>query len=149
MYSGTVSTREVSTCIASATILEVAQQMRRDHVGDLVVVEYRSGEPIPIGIVTDRDLVVGVMAKDIDASKITAGDIMGPKIVTAYEGEQLEVAMERMRWSGVRRIPLVDSAGVLVGIVSLDDIEEKLAQTLANISCVGRTQKNGEKILRE
>lgn len=148
MYTGTVGTRQVQTCNKGATILQVAELMRSEHVGDLVVVEYRSGEPIPVGIITDRDLVVEVMALKQDPATITAADVMSRKLVIAYEGEQLEVAMDRMRWSGVRRIPLVDSGGVLVGIVTLDDILEKLALTLANVSRVGQLQNIEERLTR-
>jgi CBS domain-containing protein len=148
MYTGTVGQKQVQTCAKNATILQAAELMRIEHVGDLVVVEYRNGEPIPVGIVTDRDLVVEVMAKKIDPATILVGDVMSRKLVIAYEAEQLEVAMERMRWSGVRRIPLVNSAGALVGIVTLDDIIEKLAATLANVSHVGQLQNIEERLAR-
>lgn len=148
MYAGTVGTRKVETCTANATILQVAELMRSEHVGDLVVVEYRSGEPVPVGIVTDRDLVVQVLAKKEDPNTLTASDVMSRKLVIAYEGEQLEIAMERMRGSGIRRVPLVDSAGVLVGIVTLDDIIERLASTLADISRVSHMQNIDERLKR-
>ncbi len=148
MYAGTVGTRQVETCSTQATILQVAELMRSEHVGDLVVVEYRNGNPIPVGIVTDRDLVVEVMAMKVRPESVTAGEIMSRKLVIAYEGEQLEVAMERMRGSGVRRVPLVDSAGVLVGIVTLDDIIGKLAATLADVSRVGHRQNMDERLRR-
>lgn len=148
MYAGTVGTRQVQTCNKGASILQVAELMRSEHVGDLVVVEYRDGEPIPVGIITDRDLVVEVMALKQDPATITAADVMSRKLVIAYEGEPLEVAMDRMRWSGVRRIPLVNAAGVLVGIVTLDDILEKLASTLANVSRVGQLQNIEERLTR-
>jgi CBS domain-containing protein len=148
MYTGTVGSRKVETCGKNATILQVAELMRSEHVGDLVVVEYRGGEPIPVGIITDRDLVVTVMAMQVDPTSVIAEDVMSRKLVIAYEGEQLEVAMERMCGSGVRRIPLVDSGGVLVGIVTLDDIVEKLASTLANVSHVGRLQSMEERLTR-
>lgn len=148
MYTGTVGTQQVETCGANATILQVAELMRSEHVGDLVVVEYRGGKPVPIGIITDRDLVIEVMAMKVDPVSVTAGDVMSRKLVIAYEGEQLEIAMERMRGSGVRRIPLVDSAGVLVGIVTLDDIVEKLASTLADIAHVAHIQNIDERLTK-
>lgn len=140
MFIGAVCSRQVATCVADMTTFEIAKMMRSDHVGDLVVVEYRSGDPVPVGIVTDRDLVVKVMAMGLDPNHITAGDIMSRDLVTAYEGEVLDVAMQRMRGSGVRRVPLVDSAGVLVGIVSLDDIVNMLGLTLTNVSRVRQTE---------
>lgn len=148
MYAGTVCTRQVQTCSKNTSILQVAELMRSEHVGDLVVVEVSKGQQIPIGIITDRDLVVEVMAMKIDPASLTAAHVMSRKLVVAYEDEQLEVAMERMRWSGIRRIPLVDSAGVLVGIVTLDDIIAKLASTLANVAHVGQLQNIEERLAR-
>ena len=146
MYAETVGTRKVETCGANATILQAAELMRSEHVGDLVVVEYRSGEPVPVGILTDRDLVVQVLAKRVDPTAVTVGDVMSRKLVIAYEGEQLEIAMERMRGAGIRRVPLVDSAGVLVGIVALDDIVERLSSTLADVSRVSHMQTIDERL---
>lgn len=148
MYAGSVGTRQVQTCSKNTSILQVAELMRSEHVGDLVVVELSRGEKIPIGIITDRDLVVDVMAMKIDPASLTAADIMSRKLVVADEAEQLEVVMERMRWSGIRRIPLVDSAGVLVGIVTLDDIVAKFASTLANVAHVGQLQNIEERLGR-
>jgi CBS domain-containing protein len=108
----------------------MAEMMRKDHLGDLIVVEHRSGEPLPIGIVTDRDLVTRVLAMELDATQVTASEIMSRPLVTAYEGEELLVAFERLKKSHVRRIPLLDSGGVLVGIVSMDDIAGLLDLTL-------------------
>ncbi|HEX7640875.1 MAG TPA: CBS domain-containing protein [Burkholderiaceae bacterium] len=149
MYIGSVCTRDVAVCEASLSVAEAAKRMREGHVGDLVVVEFRAGEAVPVGIITDRDLVVEVMAKDRNPEGITVGGIMTPKLVTAYEGEQLDVVMERMRWSGIRRIPLLDSAGALVGVACLDDIVANLAQLLANVACVGKIQQREERIVRE
>lgn len=149
MLAGAVGTQNVETCGTHATVFQMAELMRNAHVGDLVVVEYHNGEPIPVGIVTDRDLVLQVMAKQGDPAIVTAADVMGKKLVLAYEGEQLEVAVERMRGSGVRRVPLVDSASVLVGIIALDDIVEKLASTLADVSRVGHLQNIDERLTRQ
>lgn len=140
MFIGAVCSRQVATCVAEMSALDVAKIMRCDHVGDLVVVEYRSGDPVPVGIVTDRDLVIKVMAMGLNPNHVTVGDVMSRDLIIAYEGEVLDVAMQRMRGSGVRRIPLVDSAGILVGIVSLDDIVKMLGFTLTNVSRVGRAE---------
>jgi CBS domain-containing protein len=149
MFAGAVGTQKVETCGTHATAFQMAELMRNAHVGDLVVVEHHNGEPIPVGIVTDRDLVLQVIAKRADPAIVTAADLMGKKLVLAYEGEQLEIAVERMRGSGVRRVPLVDSASVLVGIIAMDDIVEKLASTLADVSRVGHLQNIDERLTRQ
>jgi len=130
MFIGEVCTREVATCAGNATAAQMAEMMRKDHLGDLIVVEYRSGDPVPVGIVTDRDLVTRVLAMELDASQVTATEIMSRPLVTAYEGEEVLVAFERLRDCHVRRIPLLDSAGVLVGIVSMNDIAALLNLSL-------------------
>lgn len=130
MFIGEVCTRQVATCAGNATATQMAEMMRKDHLGDLIVIEYRNDEAVPIGIVTDRDLVTRVLAMELDATQVTATEIMSRPLVTAYEGEELLVAFERLRNSHVRRIPLLDSAGVLVGIVSMDDIAALLDLTL-------------------
>jgi len=130
MFIGEVCTRQVATCAGNATATQMAEMMRKDHLGDLIVIEYRNDEAVPIGIVTDRDLVTRILAMELDATQVTATEIMSRPLVTAYEGEELLVAFERLRNSHVRRIPLLDSAGVLVGIVSMDDIAALLDLTL-------------------
>lgn len=148
MNTGMIATKNVETCANNATILQAAELMRSEHVGDLVVVEYRDGKPFPIGIITDRDLVIEVMAMQVDPTSVTVGDVMSRKLILASDTEDLEVALERMRGAGIRRVPLVNTQGVLVGIVTIDDIVEKLASTLASASHVGLLQSADERVLR-
>ncbi len=122
--------RHVIQCSRDATALEVAQLMRSSHVGDVVVVDKPNGECIPVGIVTDRDLVVEVMARELDAATITAGDIMSASLVTAAETDDIHETAELMRFKGVRRVPLVGEHGALVGIVTLDDILNVIGEEL-------------------
>lgn len=94
------------------------------RVGDLVIVEDRPGkEPRPIGIVTDRDLVVHVLAHPDRAPATTKiADIMRTNLVTATEDTEVETVIERMRAHAVRRVPIVDGSGGLQGIISVDDV---------------------------
>jgi predicted transcriptional regulator len=140
MFISSVCTGHVQTCTQDATILQVAQQMRHANVGDVVIVEDRNGEPVPIGVVTDRDLVIYILAKNLSPNTTSVKSLPLRKLITAYEGEQLEVATQRMQWSGVRRIPLVDSGGALIGIICLDDIVQSLASTLKQVLCIARNQ---------
>lgn len=148
MNTGMIATKNVETCANSATILQAAELMRNEHVGDLVVVEHRQGKAYPIGIITDRDIVIEVMAMQLDPSAITVGDVMSRKLILASDTEDLEMALDRMRGAGVRRVPLVNTQGVLVGIVTVDDIIEKLASTLAQASHVSLLQSADERVLR-
>jgi predicted transcriptional regulator len=148
MNTGMLGTKNVETCGVRMSILQVAEQMRSEHVGDLVVIEYHQGEPIPVGIITDRDLVIEVMAMRVDPASVTVGDVMSRKLILARDNEDLEVSLERMRNAGIRRVPLVNTDGVLVGIVTLDDVVEKLASTLSDVSRIGKQQGLQERVIR-
>jgi CBS domain-containing protein len=92
-----------------------------------------NGERVPIGIVTDRDLVIEVMAKEIDPANISAGDLMSAELVTAGENETVYEAITRMRAKGVRRIPIVNEHGGLAGIIAMDDLVRALGEQLTTL----------------
>jgi CBS domain-containing protein len=98
------------------------------------VVEDRNGVRVPVGIVTDRDLVVEIMATGLDQMVITAGDIMLPELVTVKKNAGVFESIQYMRAKGVRRLPVVDDSGGLVGILTLDDLLELLAEELLALS---------------
>lgn len=117
-----VSTREVVQCARTATALELAQLMRNSHVGDVVVVDQPDGYKIPVGIVTDRDLVIEVMARERDPATVSAAELMAAELVTTGEQDDVHEVAELMRFKGVRRLPVVDERGGLTGVVTLDDL---------------------------
>jgi len=125
-----ICNREVIVVQRNDTVLEAAKLMRQHHVGDVVVVEDRGGVRVPVGIVTDRDLVVEIMAPELDQMVITVGDIMAPDLVTVKENIGLFEAIQYMRAKGVRRLPVVNESGGLFGILTLDDLLELLAEEL-------------------
>ena len=113
---------DVVYCGPATTITEAARLMRRKHVGDIVVVEDPEGDRIPVDVVTDRDIVVEVLANELDPARTTVTNIMRTPVIIADDGEDTAQAIERMRMHGVRRIPVVSTGGALVGIVTLDDL---------------------------
>jgi CBS domain-containing protein len=131
MRIGEICTREVVHCGRKTTALELAQIMRSSHVGDVIVADEPDGERIPVGIVTDRDLVVEVMAKEADPALVTAGDLLGRELVTAGEANSVYEVAELMRARGVRRIPVVNDQGALIGIVTLDDLLKVIGEELS------------------
>lgn len=143
MDVGEICTREVVIATRNTTVVEAARLMREYHVGDLVVVDESEGRRVPVGIVTDRDIVVGVLALGLDPAVLTVGDIMGSHLVTATEDDDVYETLQIMRTRGVRRVPVVNTAGALVGIVVLDDILEIFAEELdAAVKVVAREQAN-------
>jgi CBS domain-containing protein len=135
MAIGEICSRETVFTTCDTTVATAARLMRHHHVGTLVIVEeMNGGRRVPVGIVTDRDVVVEVMATGLDPNAITVGDIMGPDLVTARESEGVLETMQIMRYKGVRRLPIVDKDGQLVGIVSFDDLLEVLAEQFGELA---------------
>ncbi len=125
---------DVVYCTADTTAASAARLMRERHVGDVVVVEDADGDQTPIGVVTDRDLIVEGLAKERDAAKIKVRDIMRTPVVVARTTEDASRALERMRVHGVRRIPVMDEHLRLAGIFCLDDLVKRLAADTAALA---------------
>lgn len=148
MPVGEICNREVVIVQRDATVHEAARLMRQHHVGDVVVVEERKGVRVPVGIVTDRDLVVEIMAPDLVQMVMTVGDIMGSKLATVKDSTGIYESIQYMRAEGVRRLPVVDSKGGLVGILTLDDLLELLAEELLELSRLVRQEQKKESVKR-
>ncbi len=121
-----ICTPDVVHCAPEVTALGIARLMRERHVGDVVVVEDEEDQT-PIGVVTDRDIVVEVLGRERDPAKVTAREIMRKPVVIARTTEDAGQAVERMKAHGVRRIPVMDERRKLAGIVCLDDLLKQLA----------------------
>jgi CBS domain-containing protein len=142
MPVGEVAIRQVVVASRETSVLEAAKLMRQHHVGDVVVTEQTGGKCIPIGIVTDRDIVLEVLAQELDAARLTVGDIMTNDLITVSEQEGIFQTIKLMRAKGARRAPVADRQGGLIGIVSLDDLVELLAEELGDLSkLIAREQK--------
>jgi CBS domain-containing protein len=124
--------------------------MREHHIGYLVVIEpdFAGATARPIGVLTDRDIVVAVVAREADPRKLTVGDVMTPNPVVLELGDTLAAAMAEMRRAGVRRLPVIDTEGELVGLLSLDDVLEVLAGELQNIAGAMRNERRIEGDMR-
>lgn len=115
------------------TALTAAKLMRKHHVGALVVVDGLESSR-PVGIVTDRDLVLALMAEGLDPEVFTVGDIMSQELVVASPEMDAMDAVQLMRINRLRRIVIVDDAGRLVGIVTMEDLLELLTRELAALA---------------
>ena len=119
--------------------------MRERHVGDLVVVEEVDGENEPVGVVTDRDLVLEVFAQDINSAKsLRISDVMTCELVTAHQGEDASSVLQKMRTHGVRRVPVVNDQGLLEGIITYDDLLEWFVEELGGLVAVVCNQQKVE-----
>jgi CBS domain-containing protein len=109
--------------------------MRDEHVGCVVVVDERNGKRIPVGMLTDRDIVVGVLARTdhlIDA--VTVDEAMTTDVLQAREGDDLADTWKRMRSYGVRRLPVVDAEGTLAGLITFDDLIDWLSEEVYDLA---------------
>jgi len=129
------------------SIFEAARLMRSQHVGDIVVTERRAGRTVPCGILTDRDIVVEVVADELPMSGLTVEDVMCRDLVLASSHASLDELIHLMRQHGVRRIPVVDSDGNLAGIVSADDLMERVGQEVSQLAKIPRKQRKIEREL--
>jgi CBS domain-containing protein len=105
--------------------------MREHHVGSIVVVDDTLLGNMPVGMLTDRDIVTAVVAKDVDVHALQVGDVMSTEVVTVREGDSLLVTLDVMRRHGVRRVPVTDARGVLQGVLSLDDVTEVVGEQIS------------------
>ncbi len=125
----------VICCEADTPIAEVAALMRHHHVGDIVVVDTQiEGARVPIGIVTDRDILVETIALGVEAKLFTASDLMSAPVTTVQENASLGEALAVMRGKKVRRLPVVNQAGSLFGIITTDDVLNLIAAELSMVA---------------
>lgn len=128
MNIGELCNRDTFIIQKDETIVEAAKLMRVFNVGDLIVVSASKNGNTPIGIVTDRDIVLKVVADAVDAKSVKVSDIMSKALVSGSEEDGVYESIERMRVHGIRRLPVVDNEGYLAGIVSVDDMLEFLGE---------------------
>lgn len=137
-------TPDVISCTGDSTVLHAARLMRQHHVGDVVVVDEAETDQSPIGVVTDRDIVVEVLGKELDPARVTLRQIIRTPVVIASTSEDIAQAVERMRYHGVRRIPVVDESSRLAGILCLDDLLKRLAADAAILAEVVTREQDRE-----
>lgn len=132
------------TVQATETITDCARRMHAEHVGCLVVVENTDGIQFPIGMLSDRDIVIEVVAFGLDPKALTAGDVMSGKPAVVEEDDDLFDVLARMRERGARRLPVTRPDGALVGVIALDNLLEALAEQLDGMVGVLKAQQTRE-----
>ncbi len=136
--------RDVVCLNSTDTAMEAAKAMRENHIGNVVITENRNGKSIPVGIVTDRDLVVSCMAEGKDLSTCQISELIHGKIVTAREGDSISDLVKLMVNEGVSRLPIVDEDGELAGILSSKRLFQFFAQGLCELTTISQQQQERE-----
>ena len=148
MTIGALCTHKVITVDRDIDIAAAANVMRENHIGYLIVSDAKSGGGTPIGVLTDRDIVVKVTAKDVDPHSLTVGDVMTPEPLTAAVDDGVSETLHRMRRLGVRRVPVVGAGGQISGVLSLDDVIDHLVAQLSDVAGSINTEQKFERALR-
>ena len=130
MSAGRICVRSVDTVAPNETALAAARRMHSRKVGSLVVVD---NQQRPLGVLTDRDLVVRVIAENRDPNETLISEVMSRLPETVREETPIEEALRIMRGGPFRRLPVIAADGRLVGILSLDDILDLLAEEFGEI----------------
>lgn len=149
MSVGAFCTRIVVFIGQDESAVEAAKLMRERHTGSLVVVaDARRGAFDPVGMITDRDLVVEVVAQEVDVDSVSVKDIMATNPVIAREEDSLHDTLKNMRARGVRRVPVIDTEGQISGVLSIDDIISLLASELNDVDSLILREQERERELR-
>ncbi|MDW8257971.1 MAG: CBS domain-containing protein [Gammaproteobacteria bacterium] len=123
--------RQVVSVPPSAPLSDVVKRMIQHHVGAVIVVKSPASRPVPVGVVTDRDVVRALSMHAADLFTLSAGDVMSRDPLELNENDSLAAAIAKLRSRGVRRAPVLDQSGALVGVVSVDDLLFEVGRELA------------------
>jgi|SRR5580765_2764139 len=148
MNLGELCNRNPIFAYRDTSLGEAARLMREHHVGSLVIVIERLGERFPVGILTDRDIVVSTVAKDLDPRGLICGDVMSADLIALREDASVADALALMRERGVRRMPVVNDRGSIAGIITLDDLLSLVGAELNEFARVIEWQRRREAALR-
>lgn len=147
MIVGDICTRFVVTADPDETIVEAARRMRDRHVGDLLVADSQNR---PVGILTDRDIVVAAVAQSqdrLDALRI--GDVMSRDLITVRATDSIDVALKTMRTHGIRRLPVVSTDGRVEGLLAFDDVLSSMSESMGQmVGLVAREQRRERELRR-
>jgi CBS domain-containing protein len=128
---GQICSKPPVTAAPDTTVQEAAHRMRSRKVGAVVIVNRRGK---PIGVLTDRDIAVKVVAQGADPATVRVGSLISRKPTVIHESAGILDATKLLSRRGVRRLPVVSQSGKLVGIISLDDLLMLIGSELSHIA---------------
>lgn len=133
MNAGEICNREVVVAYPDTSLADAAGLMREHHVGSIVIVSDRAAERVPVGLLTDRDLTISVIAKGLDPRTLCVADVVGSELYSVREEDSITDALRFMHERGVRRLPVLTHSGALAGIIAIDDILDIVAEQLNDV----------------
>lgn len=133
MTVSSICSHRVITVDRDISIAVAAAVMRDNNIGYLVVMDDRTGSGTPIGVISDRDIVIKVTARDVDPHAVTVAEVMTAHPLTAAVDDRISDTLHRMRRLGVRRVPVVGASGSVSGVLSVDDVVDHLVSQLADV----------------
>jgi len=145
MGVGSLCTHRVITVDRGIDVAAAATVMRDNHIGYLIVTDARSGGAAPVGVLTDRDIVIKVMARNLDPHALKVSDVMTPEPLVADYADDIGKTLHRMRALGVRRVPVISPQGNIAGVLSLDDAFDHLVIQMADVAGSIRGQQPTER----
>ena len=148
MHVSEICNRDVATLERKDTVRDAAVLMRKRHVGDVVIVDKKTDGMDPVGILTDRDIVVELIADDVELNSVVVGEVMSSPPMTVYQDEDLWDTVKKMSRMGIRRIPVLNGQDRLVGILSVDDLLSQVSERLQDLSNLITNEKRREAELR-
>jgi CBS domain-containing protein len=131
MSVGKISTKDVATAIPDETLRQAARRMAARNVGTLVILDSLGR---PSGLVSDRDLMLQVLVEERNPDTTTVSEVMSTPVAAVHENADVDDALREMAACRVRRMPVVDGAGKLVGILALDDVLGFFAKEAADVA---------------
>ena len=140
MAVGSICTRRTVTVDVGIDVAAAAQVMRENNIGYLIVTDTASGGRAPVGVMTDRDIVVKVIAKGVDAGALTVGDVMTRQPLVVAEDDGISATLHLMRKLGVRRVPVVNARAQIAGVLSIDDVIDHLVLQLSDVAKVAHNE---------
>ena len=148
LNAGEICSRIVVVAERDTLLADAAQRMREQHVGCLVVVDETGSGRRVVGILTDRDIVTAVVAKAVAPQSLRVDDMMTTAVVTVGEATPFAEVLATMRRKGLRRLPVTDARGALVGLVTLDDVLEILAEQMRTVVQAIENEQRRERNVR-
>lgn len=140
MSIGKLCRGEVVIAPKDMSVHEAAKLMKQHNIGDIIVIHKKDNNIEPIGILTDRDIVMKIVADEVEAKMICVGDAMSQDLLVLNHHQDTQEAIDMMSARGVRRAPIIDNHHKIVGLVSIDDLLLLVADELSSLAKLIRKQ---------